>query len=67
MAEVLTRALAHDFQWRSAALCRPTHPENALDVELPDLERPTKARLLNAMKGHVLAESQLIGTYQMVR
>jgi Raf kinase inhibitor-like YbhB/YbcL family protein len=39
----------------------------ALDVVLPDLERPAKARLLNAMKGHVLAESQLIGTYQMNR
>ena len=43
------------------------HKLYALDVELPDLERPTKARLLNAMKGHVLAESQLIGTYQMGR
>ncbi len=43
------------------------HKLYALDVELPDLERPTKARLLNAMKGHVLAESQLIGTYQAGR
>ena len=43
------------------------HKLYALDVELPDLERPTKARLLNAMKAHVLAESQLIGTYQMGR
>jgi Raf kinase inhibitor-like YbhB/YbcL family protein len=43
------------------------HKLYALDVELPDLKHPTKARLLNAMKGHVLAESQLIGTYQMAR
>lgn len=43
------------------------HKLYALDVVLPDLERPTKARLLIAMKGHVLAEAQLIGTYQMGR
>jgi len=43
------------------------HKVYALDVELPDLNQPNKARLLNAMKGHVLAESQLIGTYQMKR
>lgn len=43
------------------------HKLYALDVVLADLERPAKARLLNAMKGHVLAESQLIGTYQMSR
>ncbi len=39
----------------------------ALDTVLPDLERPTKARLLNAMRGHVLAEAQLVGTYRMAR
>jgi Raf kinase inhibitor-like YbhB/YbcL family protein len=43
------------------------HKLYALDLVLPDLEHPPKARLLNAMKGHVLAESQLIGTYQMSR
>ena len=43
------------------------HRLYALDVVLPDLEYPAKARLLNAMKGRVLAEAQLIGTYQMVR
>jgi Raf kinase inhibitor-like YbhB/YbcL family protein len=43
------------------------HKLYALDVELTDLEHPTKARLLNAMKGHVLAECQLIGTYQAGR
>jgi len=35
----------------------------ALDAVLPDLGRPTKAQLLKAMKGHVLEEGQLIGTY----
>lgn len=43
------------------------HRLYALDVVLPDLEYPSKARLLNAMKGHVLAEAHLIGTYQMSR
>jgi len=43
------------------------HKLYALDVVLPDLEHPTKARLLNAMKGHVLAEARLVGTYQMGR
>jgi len=36
----------------------------ALDTVLPDLHRPTKAQLLAAMQGHVLAEAVLIGTYQ---
>jgi Raf kinase inhibitor-like YbhB/YbcL family protein len=36
----------------------------ALDAVLPDLGRPTKAQLLDAMKGHVLEEAQLIGTYK---
>jgi Raf kinase inhibitor-like YbhB/YbcL family protein len=39
------------------------HKLYALDTVLADLKRPTKARLLAAMKGHVLAEAQLIGTY----
>ena len=38
----------------------------ALDTAL-DLERPTKAELERAMKGHVLAEAQLVGTYQKHR
>jgi len=41
------------------------HKLYALDVVLPDLKQPTRARLLNAMKGHVLAEAQLVGTFQM--
>jgi Raf kinase inhibitor-like YbhB/YbcL family protein len=36
----------------------------ALDTELPDLGRPTKARLEEAMQGHVLDKAELIGTYQ---
>ena len=43
------------------------HKLYALDVTLPKLKKPTKAQLLEAMKGHVLAETQLIGTYQKGR
>ncbi|HMA28680.1 MAG TPA: YbhB/YbcL family Raf kinase inhibitor-like protein [Thermoanaerobaculia bacterium] len=39
----------------------------ALDSVLPDLGKPTKAKLEAAMKGHVLAEAQLMGTYQKAR
>ncbi len=40
------------------------HKLYALDVALPDLEKPTKAAVEAAMKGHVLAEATLVGTYQ---
>jgi hypothetical protein len=40
------------------------HKLYALDVVLPDLHRPTKARLEQAMLGHVLAQAELVGTYQ---
>lgn len=43
------------------------HKLYALDIVLPDLQQPTKAELLNAMAGHLLAEEQLIGTYQRER
>lgn len=36
----------------------------ALDTILPDLKRPTKVQLENAMQGHVLAQVELMGTYQ---
>jgi len=36
----------------------------ALDVALPDLRTPTKAALEKAMNGHVLAQAQLMGTYE---
>lgn len=35
----------------------------ALDTRLPDLAQPTKARLLEAMQGHVIDEAVLVGTY----
>jgi Raf kinase inhibitor-like YbhB/YbcL family protein len=40
------------------------HKLYALDTELPDLKKPTKPQLLEAMKGHILGEAQLVGTYQ---
>ena len=40
------------------------HKLYALDVVLPDLGKPTKAQVEQAMRGHVIAEAQLIGTYQ---
>ena len=40
------------------------HKLYALDVVLADLGRPRKAALENAMRGHVLAEAVLVGTYQ---
>jgi len=39
----------------------------ALDTVLPDLKRPSKARLEEAMKGHILTQAELIGTYQRHR
>jgi len=36
----------------------------ALDTTLEGLSSPTKPQVLEAMKGHVLAEAQIIGTYQ---
>ncbi len=36
----------------------------ALDMALPELPRPTKAAVEQAMQGHELAQAQLIGTYR---
>jgi Raf kinase inhibitor-like YbhB/YbcL family protein len=50
--------------------CPPTgrhryfHKLYALDTMLPDLKQPTKAKLEEAMKGHILSEARLMGTYQ---
>ncbi len=50
--------------------CPPTgrhryfHKLYALDTVLPDLHKPTKTKLEQAMRGHVLAQAELIGTYQ---
>jgi hypothetical protein len=43
------------------------HKLYALDTVLPDLKRPTKARLEEAMKGHIIGEARLLGTYQKHR
>ncbi|HEY7508766.1 MAG TPA: YbhB/YbcL family Raf kinase inhibitor-like protein [Vicinamibacteria bacterium] len=40
------------------------HKLYALDVMLPDLHEPSKARLEQAMSGHVIAQAQLVGTYE---
>ncbi|HEY0337147.1 MAG TPA: YbhB/YbcL family Raf kinase inhibitor-like protein [Burkholderiales bacterium] len=40
------------------------HKLYALDSFLPDLGEPNKAALERAMQGHVLAQAELIGTYQ---
>ena len=40
------------------------HKLYALDLVLPDLGKPSKAELEHAMDGHVLEQSELIGTYQ---
>ncbi len=39
----------------------------ALDSAIPDLDRPTKAQLEAAMKGHIVEHATLIGTYQRSR
>lgn len=36
----------------------------ALDTTLSALDKPTKPELLTAMQGHVVAEAQIVGTYQ---
>jgi len=39
------------------------HKLYALDVELPDLGRPTKTQVEQAMQGHILEQAVLMGTY----
>jgi Raf kinase inhibitor-like YbhB/YbcL family protein len=43
---------------------RYVHKLYALDAVLPDLRQPNKAALEAAMKGHILAQAELVGTYQ---
>lgn len=43
------------------------HKLYALDTLLPDLGTPTKAQLEEAMKGHIRAQTELMGTYQRPR
>jgi Raf kinase inhibitor-like YbhB/YbcL family protein len=40
------------------------HKVYALDTMLGDLKRPDKAALERAMGGHILAQAELMGTYQ---
>ena len=40
------------------------HKLYALDTQLGGLRRPTKAQLEAAMQGHILAQAELVGTYQ---
>jgi len=40
------------------------HKLYALDLVLPDLGTPTKSELESAMEGHVLAQAELVGTYE---
>jgi Raf kinase inhibitor-like YbhB/YbcL family protein len=40
------------------------HKLYALDSTLPDLKRPDKMKLLNAMAGHILGTAELVGVYK---
>jgi Raf kinase inhibitor-like YbhB/YbcL family protein len=40
------------------------HRLYALDTILPDLGRPTRAKLEKAMRDHILESTELVGTYQ---
>lgn len=50
--------------------CPPTgrhrylHKLYALNIELPDLRQPKKSELEKAMEGHIIDQTELIGTYQ---
>ena len=59
--------------WRLATWQGPKPPSGehhyhfklyALDTRLGDLGQPTKAQLEQAMRGHVLEEAELVGTYR---
>lgn len=43
------------------------HKLYALDTVLPDLDKPKKATLEAAIKGHVIEQAELVGTYQKSR
>ena len=43
------------------------HKLYALDTLLADLHKPSKKNLEQAMRGHILAQAELIGTYQRPR
>jgi len=59
--------------WKRADYCGPcppigrhryVHKLYALDTPLSELSSPTKDELEHAMQGHILAQAELIGTYQ---
>jgi Raf kinase inhibitor-like YbhB/YbcL family protein len=69
-------ALRGSNGWRKTAYGGPCPPSGrhryshrlyALDSVLPDLDGPSKATLDQAMQGHVLAQAELVGTYQRKR
>jgi len=39
----------------------------ALDTALNEVHKPTKAKIEAAMRGHVIAQAELIGTYEKSR
>ena len=43
------------------------HKLYALDTILPDLNRPRKPELEKAMKGHILGQAEMIGTYEKIK
>jgi Raf kinase inhibitor-like YbhB/YbcL family protein len=43
---------------------RYVHKLYALDTVLTELRPPSKGKLLEAMEGHVLAQAELVGTYE---
>ncbi|MBI3723078.1 YbhB/YbcL family Raf kinase inhibitor-like protein [bacterium] len=66
-----TRAGKNDFEQTAYGGPSPPigrhryfHKLYALDVVLPDLQSPTKAQLERAMRGHVLAKAELVGTFE---
>jgi phosphatidylethanolamine-binding protein (PEBP) family uncharacterized protein len=65
------RALAEDAGGGSlpsgARAGRNFHKLYALDTELGDLGTPNRAALERAMRGHVLAQAELVGTYEKRR
>ncbi len=40
------------------------HKLYALDTALPDMNRPTKAKVESAMQGHILSQTEIVGTYR---
>jgi len=75
-AKLLAETLEGVNDWKSTGYRGPCPPIGrhryffklyALDTLLPDLHRPTKAKLEKAMKDHILDQATLMGTYQRHR